>query len=178
VATSTLDLKVEGANKLRAMADALRKASREDLRKGLDRAIRKAARPTVEAVKEGARDIKTTGYPRPPSEKRRPFTAIVERKHTREKIAKAVSATVSTAGEDARVSFRVRDSLLPENLKGMPRKFDSGDKWRHPVMGNTEVWVSQSGKNWFFPPIKQHIKDFRDAIDAELENVRRKLEAS
>jgi hypothetical protein len=40
------------------------------------------------------------------------------------------------------------------------------------------VWVDQRGKSWFWPPIKSHIKDFRDAIDAELDLVRQKLEAS
>lgn len=175
---SLLDIQIKGANNLRTMAAALRKADREDLRKGLDRAIRKAAKPTLDAVQEGARNIQTTGYPRPPSARRRPFTAQLPAHKTREKIAKAVTADVSTAGEEARVSFRVRDTRLPEVLRGMPRKFDSGDKWRHPVMGNTEVWVDQRGKSWFFPPIRNHIKDFRAAIDAELDIVRAKLEAS
>lgn len=176
---SLLDIQVKGANDLRKMADALRKADREDLRKGLDRAIRKAARPTLDAIQEGARNIQTTGYPRPPSRGvRRPFTAQLPAHKTRERIAKAVTADVSTGGVDARVSFRVRDTRLPEVLRGMPRKFDSGDKWRHPVMGNREVWVDQRGKSWFWPPIKNHIKDFRAAIDAELDIVRQKLEAS
>jgi hypothetical protein len=200
---SLLQVKVDGANKLRAMADALRKADREDLRKGMDRAIRKAAKPTVEAIREGARNIQTTGFLKPPSQfvnlettaltKRQQraeqvehssgltglvhrFNAELPKHHTREAIAKAVTADVSTAGENARVSFRVRESRLPKVLSGMPRKFDSGEKWRHPVMGNREVWVSQIAKPWFWPPIERHIKDFRAAIDAELDIVRQKLE--
>lgn len=205
MATSTLDLKVEGSNKLKAMADALRKADREDLRKGLDRAIRKAAKPTLEAIQDGARNIQTTGFLKPPSRfinvettaltarQRRAtqvehvsgltglvhrFTAPIPKHHTREKIAKAVTATVSTAGENPKVQFKVSEAKLPEVLRGMPRKFDSGTKWRHPVMGNRDVWVDQIGKSWFWPPIERHIKDFRSAIDAELDIVRAKLEAS
>jgi hypothetical protein len=202
---STLELKVEGANKLRIMADALRKADREDLRKGLDRAIRKAARPTLDAIQEGARNIQTTGFLKPPSrfvnlnttaltarQQRAEqvqhssgltglvhrFTAEIPSHHTREKIAKAVTATITTAGENPRVSFRVSEARLPKVLKGMPRKFDSGTRWRHPVMGNREVWVDQISKPWFWKPIERHIKDFREAIDAELDIVRQKLEAS
>ena len=203
--SSLLQIKVDGANKLRVMADALRKADREDLRKGLDLAIRKASKPTLDAIKEGARNIQTTGFLKPPSrfvdlsttaltarQQRATqvehvsgltglvhrFTAPIPQHHTREKIAKAVTATVSTAGENPRVQFKVSEARLPLNLKGMPRKFDSGTKWRHPVMGNRDVWVDQIGKSWFWPPIKNHIKDFRAAIDAELDIVRAKLEKS
>lgn len=173
---STLELKVDGANKLRAMADALRKADREDLRKGLDRAIRKAAKPTVEAVKQSAERIETTGIRKPGA--RHPFVHAVPTKGTRRKIANAVAATLSTAGEDPRVSFRVRSARLPETLKNMPRKFDNGTPWRHPVMGNTDVWVGQVSKPWFFEPIRQKLPTFRAEIDKELDVVREKLEAA
>jgi hypothetical protein len=171
-----LAVQIKGANDLKAMADALRKADREDLRRGLDRAIRKAAKPTVAAVKDSAENIKTRGLRKPGS--RRPFVHVVPPKGTRRKIAEAVTATVSTAGENPRVQFRVQSSRLPETLKNMPRKFDSGDVFRHPVMGNTEVWVGQTGTPWFFKPIKEKLPTFRAEIDKELDVVREKLEAA
>lgn len=171
-----LEIQVRGANQLKAMADALRKADREDLRRGLDRAIRRAAKPTVESVKEAAEHIQTRGVRKPGA--KRPFVAVVAPKGTRKKIAEAVSATVSTAGEDPQVAFKVRSARLPETLKNMPRKFDNGTPWRHPVMGNTEVWVGQTGKPWFFEPIKQKLPTFRAEIDKELDVVREKLEAA
>lgn len=169
-----LDIQVRGADQLKAMADALRKADREDLRRGLDRAIRKAAKPTVQSVKDAAEKIETKGVRKPGA--KRPFVAAMASKGTRKKIAEAVSATVSTAGEDPRVSFQVRSARLPETLKNMPRKFDSGDVFRHPVMGNTDVWVGQTGKPWFFEPIRQKLPTFRAEIDKELGVVREKLE--
>ena len=171
-----LEIQIRGANQLKVMADALRKADREDLRRGLDRAIRKAAKPTVEAVKDAAEKIETRGIRKPGA--RRPFVALVAPKGTRKKIAEAVTATVSTGGENPRVQFRVQASKLPETLKNMPRKFDSGDVFRHPVMGNTNVWVGQTGKSWFFPPIKEKLPTFRAEIDKELDVVRQKLEAA
>jgi hypothetical protein len=169
-----LEVQIRGANQLKAMADALRKADREDLRRGLDRAIRKASKPTVQAIKESAEHINTRGI-RKPGAKRR-FTGTAPAKGTRKKIAEAVGATVSTAGENPRVSFQVRSARLPETLKNMPRKFDSGDVFRHPVMGNTDVWVGQTGDPWFFPPIKEKLPTFRAEIDKELDVVREKLE--
>lgn len=171
-----LAVQIKGANDLKAMADALRMADREDLRRGLDRAIRKAAKPTVEAVKASAERIETHGFRKPNA--KRPFVDVVSTRGTRRKIADAVSATVSTAGENARVSFQVRSARLPEDLKNMPRRFDSGDPWRHPVMGNRDVWVAQSSKPWFFKPIKDKLDTFRAEIDKELDVVREKLEAA
>lgn len=176
MATSTLDLKVEGSNKLKAMADALRKADREDLRKGLDRAIKRAAKPTEDAVRHAAENIKTAGVRKPGA--RHPFVHVVAPKGTRKKIAAAVTSTVSTAGEDPRVQFAVKSARLPDVLKNMPRKFDSGTPWRHPVMGNTDVWVGQTSKPWFFEPIRQKLPTFRAEIDKELDVVREKLEAA
>lgn len=170
-----LEIQARGSESLRRMADALRKADREDLRRGLDRAIRKAAKPTVADLQQAAKDIKTKGV-RKPGAKRR-FTKTFDAKGTREKIAEAVAASVSTAGEDPRVRFQVRASKLPETLKNMPRKFDEG-KFRHPVMGNTDVWVDQTSDPWFFPPIRKNLDTFRASIDVELDKVRANLEAS
>lgn len=170
-----LEIQARGSESLRRMADALRKADREDLRRGLDRAIRRAAQPTLRDIQESAKSIKTRGQRKPGA--KRPFRGSVRPHNTRAQIADAVAATVSTAGEDPRVRFQVRESQLPEVLRGMPRKFDSG-KWRHPVMGNRDVWVGQTADPWFFPPIRKNLDTFRAAIDAELDKVRANLEAS
>lgn len=170
-----LEIQARGSESLRRMADALRRADREDLRRGLDRAIRRAAKPTVADLQEAARSIKTQGQRKPGA--KRPFTKEVGAKGTRAKIAEAVAATVSTAGEDPRVRFQVRTSKLPAEIQNMPRKFDEGT-FRHPVMGNRDVWVTQTSDPWFFKPIRKNLDTFRAAIDAELDKVRANLEAS
>jgi hypothetical protein len=172
----SVDIKVRGAEKLRLMAKQLREADRVDLRRGLQRAIKQAARPTLDAVQQSARDIHTTGVRKPGA--RRRFVGATAPKGTREKIAGAVVADIKlgSGGDDPRVAFRVASSRLPANIKNMPRKFDEG-KWRHPVMGNRDVWVSQTSTPWFWPPIRDHIRDFRAEIDKALEETRAKLEA-
>lgn len=171
-----LEIQVRGAEKLRLMADALRKADREDLRRGLDRAIRRAAKPTVADIRDSAANISTRGVARPGA--KHPFRGPSTPKGLRRKIAAAVTADVSTAGENARVSFRVRTSRLAPGIQVMPRKFDEGGTFRHPVMGNRDVWVDQTGDPWFWPPIRDHLGTFRAEIDVALDDVRTKIEGS
>lgn len=169
-----VEVTVRGAEKLRAMALALRKADRDDLRRGLQKAIKRAAEPTLRAVRESARGISTTGVRRPGA--KHPFVKVFPARGTREKIAGAAVADVRLAGDEPRVRFRVANSRLPKSIQALPRKFDEGT-FRHPVMGNRDVWVAQTGDPWFWPPIRDHIKDFRTEIDRALDETRRKLEA-
>lgn len=171
-----LDVQVRGADKLRKVAAALREADKVGLKRKLGRAIKQAAGPTLDAVKESARSITTRGMRRPGA--LHPFDRVVAPKGTRRKIADAVTADVRISEDDPRVSFAVKNAKLPLELRNMPRKFDSGDVWRHPVMGNREAWVGQVGDPWFWPPIRDHIKDFRTQIDEALDATREEIERS
>jgi hypothetical protein len=169
-----ISLTVKGADKLRTMARKLREASNVELPRELQKAIRTAAKPTLEAIQESARHISTKGIPKPGA--KHPFRGPSKPKGLRQKIAEAVVADVQTGGDDPKVQFRVSQARLPDSIRQMPRKFDQGGTFRHPVMGNREVWVSQTGDPWFWPPIRDHIKDFRAEIDGALNEVARKLE--
>jgi CelD/BcsL family acetyltransferase involved in cellulose biosynthesis len=171
----SVDIKVRGAEKLRLMAKQLREADRVDLLRGMQKAIKAAAKPTLAAVQESARDISTKGIRKPGA--RHPFSGPTAPKGTRAKIAGAVVADVRLTGDEPRVRFRVAASRLPTNIRALPRKFDDGGTFRHPVMGNRDVWVSQTGDPWFWPPIRDHIKDFRAELDKAIDETRAKLEA-
>lgn len=166
---------VRGTEKLRAMAQALRAADREDLLRGMQRAIRRAAKPTVKDVQKAAEQIRTEGQRKPGA--RRPFVGPSVPKGTRRAIAAAVVADVQLRGDEPLARFRVAKSRLPNRIKEMPRKFDDG-RFRHPVMGNRNVWVSQTSQPWFWPPIRDNVKTFRDEIDMAIDETRAKLEAS
>lgn len=169
-----LDVTVKGSEDLRKMARALRRADREDLRKNLGKAMRKAGKPTLDAVKKSAEDIKTTGTRKPNA--KHPFEKIVEPHGTRQKIADAATLDVKVEEENPRVRFRISAAKLPDNLKSMPRHFDAGKPWRHPVLGNRNAWVSQTADPWFWPPIRDNIKTFRAEIDKALDETRQMLE--
>ena len=171
-----LDVVVKGSEDLRKMARALRQADREDLRKNLGKALRRSADPMKKAVKDSAEHISTRGQRKPGA--RHPFAKKMEPKGTREKIAAAVTVDVKVEEDDPRMSIRVASRKLPAELKNMPQHFDSGEPWRHPVLGNREAWVEQTADRWFFPPIRDHIKDVRAEIDKALDETREMLERS
>lgn len=171
-----LDIQMRGAEDLRKMARALREADKVGLGRELGKAIKDAAKPTERAIQESARNFQTHGVRRPGA--RRPFTRAMPSKGTRARIANAVKAEVRINEENPRVRFSVKNSQLPENLKGMPSKFDSPTPWRHPVLGNRNAWVSQTGSSWFWPPIRDRIKLFRAELDKALDRTREKLERS
>jgi hypothetical protein len=166
-----LDIQVRGANKLRAMADQLRKADKEYLGRQLTRAIKRAAEPTLKDLRESARNIHTTGVRKPGA--RRPFTAVMPPKGIRAKVADSITANV-TISENPRVQFKTGRGL-PAELKNMPRNFDVGE-FRHPIMGNRDAWVSQRSDPWFFEPIRRNLKTFRAEIDVALDATREMLE--
>lgn len=172
-----LDVTVKGSEDLRKMARALRQADTGGgMKRELGKAMRDAGRPTLDAIKRSAEDIKTTGFRKPNA--KHPFEKVIDAPGTRKKIADAAMLDVKVEEEDPRVRFRISEAKLPESLKGMPRHFDSGKKWRHPVLGNREAWVSQIGDPWFWPPIRDNIKTFRREIDQALDRTREKLEAA
>jgi hypothetical protein len=169
------EITIRGTEKLRATAHALRQADRQDLLRGMQRAVRRAAKPTLRDVQDAAEHIRTSGVRKPGA--RRPFVAVMPPKGIRKKIAAAVVADVQLRGDEPLVRFRVSKARLPHNIKDMPRKFDDGT-FRHPVMGNRDVWVSQTSDPWFWPPIRDNVKTFRAEIDKAIDETRTKLEAS
>lgn len=166
-----LDIQIKGAHKLREMADLLRAADKK-LGRQLTRAIKRAADPTVKDLQEAARGIRTSGVRKPGS--RHPFLKEMPPKGTRAKIADSITSVVSVMSDNPRVQFRTGRGLSAD-LKPMPRKFDEAE-FRHPVMGNRHVWVSQRSDPWWFEPIRKRLRTFREEIDRELEATREFLE--
>lgn len=154
---------VHGSEELRHVARLLRQADKVGLKRKLGKAIKQAGDPTLRAVKESALGIQTKGIRRPGA--KHPFLATVGSKGTRAAMANATVLESRINEDNPRIRFAVKNSRLPENLRGMQFKFNSEAVWRHPVMGNREVWVGQTGNPWFWPPIRDRIKLFRSEVD-------------
>lgn len=168
-----LEIQIRGADRLDETVDRLRQANRTDLLRAMDRGIRKRTKPTVRDIKESAENITTRGIRKPGA--KRPYLAGSPSRGTRKKIAGAVSAVVSTAGEEAKVTFR--ESLTRAGVGNLPRRLDEPGIFRHPVQGNTDVWVGQTGDPWFFAPIKKNLPGIRAGIEEESQLALEKLEA-
>jgi hypothetical protein len=169
-----LDIQVTGSESLRAMARALRQADQVGLGRELGKAMRQAARPTQQAVKDAAEHISTKGEKKPGA--RHPFDGSPPPHATRRAIAGAVTVDIRVNEDNPRVRIQVQNSRLPKALQGMPERFDAGKRWRHPTWGNRAAWSAQTSDPWFFKPIKDSLDDFRKEIDGALDRTREKLE--
>lgn len=160
-----LDFKVEGALKLAALARELRQAGRRDLRRGLDSAIRREARPIVRAVKRSAMQIPARG-----GAYRRGERSL------RSRISGAVGVQIVGNGPEVGVAILVRSERLG-NKHMMPGLLNRSRGWRHPVFGRKN-WVEQKGYPWFHPPILRHEVELARAIDREMDRVANQIERS
>jgi len=64
--------------------------------------------------------------------------------------ARATKLTVRGGGANASAVIRVNTGQLPPDQRSLPGHMNTG-RWRHQVMGNKKVWVTQtvSPKGWF-----------------------------
>jgi hypothetical protein len=153
-----LEFKVQGAEKLRDLAKALKAAGRGDLRKQLTKGIRAAADPVVKDLRKSMMALPADGDT-----------------GTRRAVAKAIGVQILT-GKNAGVRIRVNRRRLPAGKRGIADAFERG-KIRHPVHGNREVWVTQrTGGPWFAPVARRHREGLTHAVDNVLTDITAKLE--
>ncbi|TCO47298.1 hypothetical protein [Actinocrispum wychmicini] len=155
---------VAGTEEFRRLAVQLKQAGRGELRRELARAMREAAAPVVQDAQERVRSLPVVGVGGGASGRaaraahalgrRRRFTDRAkmrahERAGLRTTIARAVRAQVSTSGASARVRIQVNKNALPPDQRTLPDHLNTG-KWRHPVFGDRDVWVTQvAPPAWF-----------------------------
>jgi hypothetical protein len=163
-----------GGIKLRETAKVLRTAAREDLVRNLRKAIKKAGDPALQDLRAAARAIKVQGFETPA---RRKFRGVGGSTGLRNRIADATNIEVSATQRGARVSFHTSSAKLG-SAGVLPRKFDSGHKFRHPIMGHRTRWADEKGDPWFFQPIKDSLPGFRDEIGNAIDETVRQIEAS
>lgn len=67
----------------------------------------------------------------------------------RNAIAAAASAQVSASDKKTALTFKVKASAMPPSQRKLPRRWDLPGGWRHPVFGNRNLWVKQTGHPYF-----------------------------
>ncbi|WP_182379821.1 hypothetical protein [Nocardioides sp. WS12] len=147
-----MDLEVQGAQQLEAVAKRLKAAGRGDLRKELLQQVRAAAKPTVTDIKRNA------------------ATDLPQRGGLAQAVAKSRIGT-RTRMSGKRVGVRI------EAKNGMDiKRLDQG-RLRHPVFGNRKAWVEQTVKpGWFSEPIKRRLPEVRDGVLKAMNDIIKKVE--
>ena len=137
-------LRVEGADRLRTIARQLRELGEggREIRRRMTREMRRAGTELVRAERAAVRALPSKGE-----------SARRGRPGLRQAIARATQLQVKTAGRNPLVRVWVNPKRLPDGQMMLPPYMEGergASPWRHPVFGNSEVWVSQEPKPWFW----------------------------
>ena len=72
----------------------------------------------------------------------------------RARLARATRLQVRTVGRQAGVRILVDPKRMPDGEKALPEEFEGTKRWRHPVYGNRDVWITQDPKPFFFRTVR------------------------
>lgn len=127
-----VNVRVTGANQLGALARRLRAEGEQG--KGLRRELIRELRREAQSLAGNVRDAIRRWPVEPPDDR-----------GLREMIARRVRVKVRLTGR----SPGVRITVGKVDGTNLPRLINRGS-WRHPVFGNRDVWVTQTGsRGWF-----------------------------
>ncbi|SHI68468.1 hypothetical protein SAMN05444521_8231 [Streptomyces sp. 3214.6] len=125
---------------LRRISRELNRMDQPEIKKRFRKELRATAQPFVPLVRNSIKSI--------PS--KRPYSA----EGLRGQLARATRIEVRTVGRDAGVAIRVDGRKMPSKMKALPKGMEGTKRWRHPVFGNREVWVTQQPHPYFFHVVR------------------------
>lgn len=149
----SVDIKTTGADKLKALAAAIKEAGDKNLRKEMYRAIGRTAKPLKKAGKDGA------------------LETLPKRGGLAERVASArFSARTRTAGKGAGVTITGSNGFdLPSLDRG---------RIRHKTYGH-RPWVNQQTKpGWFTDALNKEAPTVQQELLKAIDEVAAKLESS
>lgn len=182
-----LTIRVHGQERLQAVAARLADEP-EKIRHDLRNALNAAGRPAVEDVRRAVRTADIHGFKRPfrwtrdpntgkaKRRKMRRFVEIIPQSPVRPAIARAVELDIATAG-DPRVEIKVVESRVPPRIRKLVKYIaGAAQRWRHPVMGDRDVWVGQHAPNVWWPTLRRHLPMFRRNVSRAIDRAAQRIE--
>ena len=153
------------------LAKVLRKVSPE-LGREMRRAIRTAAKPVVQDMKS------TIGGNSMTAQSRAVDPANTYTGGGGGGITAKMQRSVRIRISSGRVRIYVAPGVMGSASR-VPAYIDAGKSWRHPVMGNREAWVTQTGSasGWFTDTAHQHHPQITREVRDVLDDVARKVAA-
>ncbi|MFG3323720.1 hypothetical protein ACGF3J_37315 [Streptomyces sp. NPDC048171] len=134
--TSRLSLELTATN-LRNISRALRaEEDGKELRKELTRNMREALKPGAAQAKSAIMSMASTTPHSGPALKT--------------SIARKIRPEVRISGKFPGAKIKAFKTKNLRDFPNAPKRTNRASGWRHPVYGNREVWVQQTGKvGWF-----------------------------
>ncbi|MEV5538476.1 hypothetical protein AB0L13_16595 [Saccharopolyspora shandongensis] len=183
-------IEIKGTGDFRKAAAELKAAGDGRLRREMGRNMRTAARPAVNAAQDNVRSLKASAtgrggggqqrrehaMSRTRSRSERAKRTAFEGRGLRATIARAVRLQMSTGARSASVRIRTQTRFLPEDQRKLPKYMDDG-RWRHPVFGNRDRWVTQTARplGWFDRAMRRHGPKVRDGARKAIDDIISKL---
>lgn len=166
-------VQITGTGQLLELQRRLRAAGNENLRRSMQRRVRRAAEPLQADLQQTMRGLQlrsqSTPVRRRPSPTTRPLRAT---------IAAAIRISVRTTSGSAGARVRIDRAALPPDLRTMPGAINSG-RIRHPVFGNRRRWATQwpTPSNWWDATVRAHQPRMRAEMERIVTDVQRHLGA-
>lgn len=142
-------VRVTNTGQLLDLQRRLRAAGNENLRRSMQRRVRRAAEPLRDDLKSTVRalPIRGKGGSRSgPSPTTRPLRAA---------IAESIRISVRTTGGGAGARIWIDRSALPSDFPNAA-EVTNAPHWRHPVFGNRHAWATSYSKPWWAPTVQKH----------------------
>lgn len=173
MARAVFRMSVEHGERFKRLSRELKAAGEGDLKRQLNREIRKAGKPVVADVQRAVRNVRVSsskgGHAAPDTS-----TGL------RRRVAAATKLEVQQRGIRIKVAGKKVDPeygrRLSKYLDALP--YGKFKRWRHPVFGRWDVPESarqQKGSPYFAKTIRKHTRDFRKAILAAMDDVENKI---
>jgi hypothetical protein len=154
---------VHAAEKYRQLTRRLRDAGRGDLQRKLNKGIRREGAAMLRATQVAWLGVNVTEAP---------SAGGGESTQLRARTAAATRIQILQSGIRMSVSGNRVD---PRYGKSITRGLDGLGRWRHPVHGNREVWVQQTGQEVFYATARRFEPRFRRGVEQVMEDVAREI---
>ncbi|MFF3884025.1 hypothetical protein [Streptomyces sp. NPDC001914] len=152
-----MSIRLQDSGDLRRVSRELRQMDNKEITKRFRKELRAAARPLVPKVQAAIREIPSS----------RGYSAD----GLRGNLARATRLEVKTTGKQAGVAIRVDGRKMPAHMKSLPAMVEGKKRWRHPVFGNRENWVTQKREPYFYKTVRVAGPASRRAVNRVLDGI-------
>lgn len=154
----TVDQRAIGVVRDAMAAEADGKALRRDLL----REMRAAGRPLVPTLQSAVRALPDVS----------PATS---EPGLRDAVAQQITVGARLSGRSTGLKVTVGTKRDPRGFRFAGRRLNKTKGWRHPVYGNRENWVQQTGREWFEPTILARRDEVARAVMDAVEAMARRI---
>ena len=168
--TRNLQLRIENGERLRTLAREFRgQGDGKELRKRLRKELKGTGTRIVKAEKHAVRALPSKGQ-----------SARRGRPSLRATTARATQLRIRTSGPRAGVTVWVNPKRMGPGRANLPAYMEGVrpfQRWRHPVFGDADTWVTQRPRPWFYRTAARYEDDAQRGAARVIDSIAREIES-